>query len=327
MSVHRRSIGEPVLHPIAVPPVVVETSPEAPALAIPFAPSTNPPGRESVGRQRASVVGESAVAVKARLAHYARVRDRVLAAGGEDRQTLVDYLKRFDPVVAPPAMHLPLVTVDHPTLTILPEDVAFVALREDPTHALGVIAAISSGGVPVGFFIQTLTKRPGDCSDYLDFAVVNPNHGSALGIGQELTNLVDRLATAIGSTRGGLKTAWIGRYYWARRGYDFATADDRAHVLDCLKRFIAHLGVRESDLRIGDAPFTWDALRHSWDVAALRSVHGSVEVPGLVAADQQKTVIADVGKAFFLGDWSDPTLGQKGANLFVRNYNGLRQRS
>lgn len=336
MSVERRSIGVPTARPLETSAAAPVPDVAAPVTLAPHSSLQEPQLRPALcaPSSAGSLRAETPAASRARLAANARVIERVLAAGGEDHATLVDYLRRFD-LVTPPALHAVFgatdpraaVYVDHPTVRIEPRDIALLADRDAPEERVAMVAALSSHGEPVGFAIQTLAVEGAKRWDYLDFAVVNPQRGSAIGIGNELTAMVDRLATAAGSHEGRLKTAWVGRYYWAQRGYDFATPAERSRVVDYLRRFVAHLGLSASDLRIGDAPFAWDDVKHSWDVARVVSTRGPVEVPGLVAADQHKNVIADIGKAFMLGDWNDPALGQPGLDLFVRNWEGVRQRS
>lgn len=331
MSVERRSIGAPPLRLNALPDVVPPSAePEKAALITPHAPLAPQGTRVTLPASPA----ESPQAVRARVGRFERVTKRMLAAGGEDPEVLANHFKRFAAATTAPTGRVftggnPMLElyVNHATLEIRKDDVCIAAVADRPTEQLGVLAAITHKSEPVGFFIQTLGVENGKRFDYLDFAVVNPDRGSALGIGQELTALVDRLATAAGSTESRLKTAWVGRYYWAQKRYDFATPAERDRVVEHFRRFIAHYNIAESDLRIGDKPFSFEALKHSWDIAAVESVRGPVEVPGLVAADQEKNVIAAVGKAFYLGNWGNTEVGQGGADLFVRNWDGVRQRS
>ncbi|MBC7794112.1 MAG: hypothetical protein H7Z43_10430 [Clostridia bacterium] len=273
------------------------------------------------------------MAVRARTHRFDRVRNRVLEAGGEDPDELIACLNRFDSVV-PPAVNRvfggvdprALVYLTHESLQIVPDDVVVVADRADPENRIGVIAVISNKGQPVGFFVQTLVVEGELRWDDFDYGVVNPACGIR-GVGQQITGLADRLAIAAGSSEGRLKTAWVGRYYWTQKKYDFATPDERTRVLDHFSRFVSFMKVDEEDLRIGDAPFAWAAITHSWDIAAVKSMKSPVKVPGLIAFDETTIVTEEIGKAFYLGDWGDKLLGERGQNLFVRNWKGVRQRS
>jgi hypothetical protein len=290
-------------------------------------------------------------------AHFDRLHALCAKVPGEDPSVLAAYLKDFvaDPaavtrVLGPdwdPARVAAMLSITHQQGELLPANIAFLGPRKpasDGSHSFSYLALIADrkNGHPLGYALQTIRQHAdGKRSAFLDYLVADIKRPEAKGIGAAALHSQSALMNALGVSESQLKTAWLGRWYWAVQGYDFANASERNRVLNHFRAFLDHFGVQPSELVIdaggteAPKPFAWEELRHSWDVAQVKSTRRQLTVPAFLGVDETREQPLDVGRAFYLGDFRDPRFHREtlrtgsgrpeDGSLFLRNWDGVRQ--
>lgn len=202
----------------------------------------------------------------------------------------------------------------------------FMVLAREPLHldaqetvvGCGVVTG-RSDDAPLGYFVLTSWLDAGaERHDHLDYLMLDVSDSRTKGLGDVLCNQMHDLAEHRGVKSKGLLTAWIGRKFWANRGFDFRDEDERQRVFEYLRGFLRYFQIRPDDLVLcrGDCseplvfPHGADSvdalenkLEHSWDFVALKSLRGPIRLPLLLGDNNVVEREVDVGSAFMLGNW------------------------
>lgn len=205
-------------------------------------------------------------------------------------------------------------TLGLPGVEVKPRDFILVdnKAEHDPdartrVTAIGVCTDLETDETR-GYFARTFyLDGRGARRDYFDWICTDPNDASTRGLGRAIYENLDAFAQGWGSERTLASAAWLGRYVWPMRGYDFADSKTREEAQRRFSAFKTHHHLKDDELVFvrhdgRSEAFHSDRLQHARDFAELRSTERKLTMPMWLAENEVETLSLDVGRAFLLCD-------------------------
>ena len=220
-------------------------------------------------------------------------------------------------------------------LNLIPVLYAPLKLVKEKKAHLVFFGAFYLGHSPIGFFGYVVRKKERHLSAEIKSVYFDKSHASVKGIAASLMEFFSQvLSPKLGVSRETLKADYVGRYVWAKQGFDFHPTD-RCHDIDGLRyptvvvarsslaRFLTKNNIAILELVLRDTPVTQlEELKTLEDFADLS--HKDNLLVTLQPLVNQNTLgpatSLPIGKAFLM---SDNRIKKEDIGPFVRSKGGL----